>query len=218
MRSRVIEEYKKTLSISKRQKDILLGVLLGDGHLEELYTPTLARLKIGHSIKQKLYVDWIYNEFKNWVRSKPRARDIKGFGKIHKIYEFSTYGHRLLSDFQRRFYKNKKKIVPNDLGKDTSLLSLAVWYMDDGSIKSQKHKGVFLNTQGFDFGSVKRLQRMLKDKFGVNSTTRNEKNGKQIYLGGENGANFIRLIEQDIIPSMRYKIPKVLRLTELPKR
>lgn len=218
MRSREIEEYKKTLSISKKQKDILIGVMLGDGHLEQLYTPTLARLKIGHSIKQKSYVDWLYNEFKDWVRSKPRIRDIKGFGKIHQVYEFSTYGHKLLGNFQNKFYKSKEKIIPDDLNSAINPLVLAVWFMDDGSTKSQKHKGIFLNTQGFNMESIRELQWILKDKFMINSTTKDDKKGKQIYLGAQNGANFMKLIEKYIIPSMRYKIPKVLRLTELPKR
>ena len=74
MRSKEIEEYKNELSLSKRQKEILIGLILGDGHLEKLYTPTLGRLKIEHSYKQKDYVDWIYNEFRNWVRSKPKLK------------------------------------------------------------------------------------------------------------------------------------------------
>jgi len=57
MRSKVIEEYKSRLSLSKRQKEILIGLILGDGHLEKLYTPILGRLKVEHSYKQKDYVD-----------------------------------------------------------------------------------------------------------------------------------------------------------------
>ena len=63
MRSRIIEKYKSKLSLSKRQKEILIGAILGDGHLEKLYTPELSRLKIEHSYKQKEYVDWFYKEF-----------------------------------------------------------------------------------------------------------------------------------------------------------
>jgi len=53
MRSREIEKYKSRLSLSKRQKEILIGVILGDGHIEKLYTPTLGRLMVEHSYKQK---------------------------------------------------------------------------------------------------------------------------------------------------------------------
>ena len=217
MRSKIIEEYKSGLSLSKRQKEILIGLILGDGHLEKLYTPRSGRLKVEHSYKQKDYVDWLYKEFRNWVRSKPKIRKVNVWGKLRKNYRFSTYGHEILGGFRKRFYKGKKKIVPNDLEKDITFLGLAVWYMDDGSIKSARHKGIFLNTQGFEESSVMKLQTVLKNKFGIVSTTRKDKGGKQIYLGGESGEKFIALIEPYIISSMKYKIPRVLRLTKLPK-
>ncbi len=213
MRSKAIEEYKNGLSLSRKQKDILIGLLLGDGHLEKLYTPTLGRLKVEHSYKQKSYVDWLYGEFRNWVRTKPEIRRVNAWGKLRKNYRFSTYGHKILGEFRGRFYKNNKKIVPNDLEKDITTLGLAVWYMDDGSIKSKRHRGVLLNTQGFRKNDVVRLQKTLGSKFGVSSTTRKDKNGKQIYLGGESGETFISLVKPYIISSMRYKIPKTLRLT-----
>lgn len=222
MRSKEIEKYKSKLSLSKKQKEILIGLILGDGHLERLYTPSLGRLKVEHSYKQKDYVDWIYKEFQDWVRSKPRPRKVSAFGKLYLNYGFCTYGHVLLGEFKERFYKGKKKVIPNNLEKDITPLGLAVWYMDDGSIKSKRHKGVFLNTQGFEEGEIRKLQKILRKKFGIKSITRdqtrNQKIKKQIYLGGESGESFIWLIRSYIIPSMKYKIPRVLRLTELPKR
>ncbi len=220
MRNREIEKYKKTLFLSKRQREILIGTLLGDGHLEK-HTPTLGRLKIEQTYKQKDYVDWIYKEFKNWVRTKPRERQVKAFGKTYEEYEFSTYGHKILGEFRERFYKGSKKIIPNDLEKNITPLGLAIWYMDDGSIKSKRHKGVFLNTQGFEVNDIKKLQKYskinleLRPQQGIKKEIKRVK--KQIYLGGSSGEKFINLIESYIIPSMRYKIPKVLRLTELPK-
>jgi len=146
MRSVVIENYKQMLSLTKRQEEILIGMILGDGHLEKLYTPGLGRLKVEHSFKQKDYVDWLYAEFKNWVRTKPKPKVKKVWGKIHKNYGFSTYGHKLLGNFQREFYQDRIKVIPNNLINNITPLVLTVWYMDDGSIKSNKHKGVFLNT------------------------------------------------------------------------
>ena len=218
MRSKEIEEYKSNLSLSERQREILIGLILGDGHLERLYTPTLGRVKVEHSSKQKDYVDWLYNGFKNWVRTKPRTRNIKAFGKIWQRYEFCTYGHRLLGEFRERFYEGKKKIIPNDLEKDITPLGLAIWFMDDGSIKSRRHKGLFLNTQDFNKDDVRKLQRILKDKFGIPSLTRKDEKGEQIYLGGNSAEKFIQIVKPYIIPSMNYKIPRVLRLTKLPKR
>ena len=217
MRSIVIENYKTTLSLTQRQKEILIGMILGDGHLEKLYTPQLSRLKVEHSYKQKDYVNWLYSEFKNWVRTEPKSKIKNVWGKIHTNYGFCTYGHRLLGNFQKEFYQEKKKIIPTDLSKNITPLVLAVWYMDDGSIKSSKHKGVFLNTQSFTKKDVGNLQDILRSKFGIVTTTRMAVGGEQIYLGGKSGEKFIKIIESFVIPSLKYKIPRVLRLTELPK-
>ncbi len=218
MRSIVIENYKKKLSLSDRQKEILIGMILGDGHLEKLYTPELSRLKVEHSYKQKEYVNWLYNEFKNWVRTKPKEKTKKVWGKVHKNYGFCTYGHRLLGNYQSDFYSEKKKVIPDKLFKSITSLSLAVWFMDDGSIKSNRHKGIFLNTQSFIQKDVKKLQNVLQNKFGISSTTRKDGLNEQIYLGGKSGEEFIKLIKPYIIPSLVYKIPRVLMLTELPKK
>src|SRR3989344_5591215 len=169
MRSIVIENYKTTLSLTQRQKEILIGTILGDGHLEKLYTPELSRLKVEHSYKQKDYVDWLYEEFKNWVRTKPKQKIKKVWDKIHTNYGFCTYGHRLLGNFQSEFYLDRKKIIPSNLLQNITPLSLAVWFMDDGSIKSNKHKGIFLNTQSFNEKDVKILQSILENKFGLTS-------------------------------------------------
>ena len=218
MRSIVIENYKQTLSLTKRQEEILIGMILGDGHLEKLYTPELSRLKVEHSYKQKDYVDWLYQEFKNWVRTEPKVKIKKVWGKIHTNYGFTTYGHKLLGNFQNEFYdKDKKKVISISLIKNITPLVLAIWYMDDGSVKSSKHKGVFLNTQSFNREGIKELQNILEKKFGISSSTRKDETGEQIYLGGNSGEKFIRIIESFVIPSLKYKIPRVLRLTELPK-
>ncbi|MDD2731728.1 MAG: hypothetical protein PHI53_00865 [Candidatus Pacebacteria bacterium] len=105
MKSIIIEDYKNKLSFSKR-----LGKILGDGHLEKLYTPGQGRLKVEHSYKQKEkeYVDWFYKEFKNWVRTEPKQKIKKVWGKIHSNYGFSTYGHRLLGNFHKDFYQDRK--------------------------------------------------------------------------------------------------------------
>ena len=218
MRSKEIEEYKKSLALSKRQKEILIGLLLGDGHLEKLYTPRVGRIKVEQSYKHKDYVDWLYKEFRNWVRSKPKAKRKKVWNKIYWNYGFLTYGHRLLGEFRERFYEGKKKIVPNDLEKDITPLGLAVWFMDDGSIKSKRHKGFFLNVQDFKKSDVRKLQKMLKNKFSIPSSTRKDEKGEQMYLGGESGEKFIGIIKSYMIPSMEYKIPRALRLTKLPKK
>ena len=218
MRFRAIEKYKETLSLTSRQRQILVGSLLGDAHLESRYKLGCATLRIEHSYKQKEYVDWLHNEFKKWVRTSPRKKTRWSWGKKQDKYIFMTYGHKILGEFREIFYKNRKKIIPENLEYYLTPLSLAIWYMDDGSIKSNKHRGMFLNTQAFNVLDVEKLQKILEKKFSTKTVTRKDKNGLQIYILGKSAENFMRLIRSYIIPSMEYKIPKPLRLTQLPKK
>src|SRR3989344_4122327 len=110
MRNKAIEEYKNGLLLNKRQREILIGLLLGDGHLEESYNPAEGRLKVEHSYKQKDYTDWLYKEFENWVRSEPKIRKFIACGIARKNYRFCTYSHKILGNFRKKFYDEKGKI------------------------------------------------------------------------------------------------------------
>lgn len=65
-------------SLTKEQKEILVGVLLGDGAMRK---KTQALLEINHSIKQKELVDWLHTKFKNFVGTGPKVR--LGLSLIH---------------------------------------------------------------------------------------------------------------------------------------
>lgn len=208
MRSNKIERYKKRLTLTKRQKQILIGTLLGDGHWESSYREEVARLKIEHSYKQKEYVDWLYKEFQEWSRSGPKIRVRERWGKTHKHYYFTTLSHPELAKFRKLFYTNKTKVIPKELLKyHLNKLSLAVWFMDDGSIKSKECRGRFLNTQSYSEKEVKSLQKILKEKFSLDSSLKKDGNGMQIYIPSNSAKILRQLIDKYVIQSMRYKLP-----------
>ena len=67
-------------------------------------------------------------------------------------------------------------MVPKDLlNLILSPLSLAVWYMDDGSLywRLKEHNGFRLCTNCFSKGDVNHLKNILYDNFGVESTVQN---------------------------------------------
>jgi len=132
-------------------------------------------------------------------------------------YYFSTYSHKLLGYFHKIFYRGKTKTIPANISDLLSPLALAVWYMDDGSTKSKRHKGVFLNTQAFSNKDLYLTRGALLKRFHISSTLRKEKNGYQIYLGSSSGESFIKIIKPFLLPSMLYKIPKVL-INIMPKK
>ena len=65
---------QKAGDMNKEQRSIVVGTLLGDGHLETQNQGRTYRLKIEHSIKQKDYTDWLYQNFKSWVNDTPKEK------------------------------------------------------------------------------------------------------------------------------------------------
>jgi len=206
MHSNKIESYKETLRLSDIQRDIIVGLMLGDGHLETMTEDRTYRLKIEHSIKQKEYVDWLYKIFKEWVGRSPKTKEKLVFGKKFTNYRFTTYSSGKFRFYARQFYRDRKKVIPKMIAKLLSPRTLAVWFMDDGSIKSKKHKTKLINTQCFSFQDLDRLQTALKEKFGVIMTRKKERTGWRLYIVSESICKFEALISPYVIPSMRYKL------------
>lgn len=220
MYNRKIEKYKKNLKLTARQREILIGTLLGDGHLESQNNSRTYRLKTEHSLKQKEYVDWLANEFREWVATSPRIRErfvrLRTVSGVYPKYYFNTLSAGSLRFYAQQFYIEGKKVVPRLIHKWLTPLALAVWYMDDGSIKSNRHKTIFLNTQGFTSRDLERLQKAFLEKFGIKTRLRADRHQRQIYFSAETVDKFLAMIDSYIIPSMRYKLPRVW-VTQLPK-
>ena len=136
-------------SLNQVQKSILIGSLLGDGTLRLAKGKLNALFEVNHAIRQKSYVDWKYEKLINFVLSKPKMR--LGNGK-RIAYRFTTRSLPVFTKLFHQFYKDNKKIIPDDLLLDP--IVLAVWFMDDGS---KSRSSVYLNTQQFSIEDQNRL-------------------------------------------------------------
>ena len=206
MYSREIEARKKTLKLSKTQREILVGLMLGDGHLETQNDGQTYRLKVEQSLRKEKYALWLYEKFNNFVLTEPKIKDkIRNGVRTKNIY-FSTLSHSSFRFYAQQFYVNGKKVIPKFIGKLLTPLSLAVWFMDDGSIKSKNHQAKILNTQCFSQKEVLYLIKILNDKFGIKAKLRRQKDGYQIYILSGSMTKFRSIIGEYVIDSMRYKL------------
>ncbi len=219
MLSNKIEEYKKTLRLSDFQRQVLVGILLGDACLETLNNGRTYRLKVEHSIKQKSYLLHLFDIFKNWIlQNEPILKEKKIGEKVYYNLAFSTVSCGSFRFYAHQFYDEYgKKRVPRIIKKLLDPVALAYWFMDDGSVKSKESKGLILNTHSFSESDIECLIKTLKLNFNLIAKKRRQKEGIQIYISGNSGEHFIKLIDKYLIPEMRYKIPKPIRLTYLPK-
>ena len=192
MNSKKIELYKETLKLSEIQRSILIGLLLGDGHLETQNNGRTYRLKVEHSLRQKDYLEWLYEEFKEWI---PGGIYYKSkYGK--EYIGFSTYSHGAFRFYAQQFYVNKKKEIPSIITKLIDKISLAVWFMDDGSWKSATHQTYIIHTLGFSKENLEMMIKTLQGKFNISATLHSQK-GKywRLYILSKSAEDFKKIIE-----------------------
>ncbi len=214
MNTKEIKEYKKTLKLTDIQRSILIGTLLGDGHLETRDMGKTYRLKIEHQILQNDYTEWLYNHFKEWVRggiyrkSKANTKEYVGF---------TTYSHGAFRFYGQQFYANGKKVVPQIISKLLDPLSIAVWFMDDGSWKSEKHNTFIIHTLGFTKSDLERVQSVFAEKLKIQTSLHRQKEKYwRLYIKSESSKDFRNMIEPytSLIESMKAKMGNV----QMPKK
>jgi len=196
----------KKVKITPRQKQIIIGKILGDGHLETNNGLTY-RLRIEHGQKQKNYVFWLYQELENLAAGPPRLKIRKGKnGTVEKKWWFDTVFTISLRFYAQQFYQEGKKVVPRLIHRWLTPLTLAIWFMDDGSVKAKNCRCRLLNTQAFDEVSLKRLQAALKRNFDLETKLRQQKEGKQIYIPAGEYDKFKKIVQSYVLPEFEYKL------------
>ena len=171
--------------MTQRQKDIIIGTVLGDSYLEP--NKFGSSIQIKQSNEHKDYVFWLYNEL-------DKLRDL--------------------------FYPEGKKIIPKDINKIlTSPISLAVWFIDDGTLdyRPKDHCAFHLCTNCFTKEDTSKLIDVLKNNFGIVSslhyTLCRGKRHCRIYIGAQGRDRFIELITPYILDCFKYKLPQYRKHT-----
>lgn len=195
--------------ISKFQKELIIGSLLGDGRLECRSKQGSARLRIHQGWKQKDFVFWKYKKLQNLVLRPPRKivcwKNPKNNENYHSWY-FHTRTTLELGKFHKMFYKNGKKILPKNIFNLLTPICLAVWIMDDGCYSE---KSIILNTQNFSLTENIRLQNTLQRKFNLKFGINKDRNKQRLRLSRDSFQKLQNIVKPYIIPSMKYKIVPV---------
>jgi hypothetical protein len=188
-------------SLTNLEKSIIIGSILGDGYLRIIPDRTNAFLEINHSFKAKDYVDYKFNSLKRICSSEPEKREINN----RVAYRFFTKQHPELTKLYKEFYRQGKKIIPNNLILDPIIL--AVWYMDDGSKTS--NNDIYLNTQQFSLRDQKKLLSLLK-KMKINARLNKDKKYYRIRILKQSVMDFMEIINPHMETSMKYKLVMTL--------
>lgn len=175
--------------LSPAEKEIVYGSLLGDGHLHEKGFLQLA------NTEQPDYLRW---KLAN-LPSLGFARYLSGGRECFKSQ--SEYELRLLRSV---FYRGSKgyRTAPVDVIRDSGPLTLAVWYMDDGSFKSS-HKSAAISVKRLSASEGEAAAEALALRFpGVNYS----ESQQAVVIPVSAFAAFSQFIAGYVHPSMSYKL------------
>ncbi len=125
--------------LSDFQWEALRGTLMGDGALSPSRSGHTARFRYDHCEKQTAYADWKASLFSNLGHT----RHVRTDGVV--TYDFAPLPE--LAPLRHEVYVDKKKVFSDEYLKGLTPLSLALWYMDDGSF-AIRSKGVQKRTAG----------------------------------------------------------------------
>lgn len=207
MNTKEIREKKKSLQLSKRQRELVVGLLLGDGHLETQNGGRTYRLKVEHGSAQREYLEWLAKEFQEWLISG-RYEKRKG-AKL--VYGFTTVSHSAFRFYGAQFYQNGKKRIPPLIKKLMSQLSLTIWFLDDGSAKSSRHRSLVIHSLGYNRKDLELVQGAFQ-RFGIESTLHKQRNNTfRLYLPYASSLvmeQFVRPI-LDEVPALAYKMENI---------
>jgi len=195
-------------------KEILYGTLLGDGYIfgNDRYTK---RFGFFQSEEKKEYVEYLAKlletRFKKINILKKNAKE-RWNAKIQ--YGFQI-GDKYFNHLQKVFYKRKRKRVTQKILSSLTPLSLALWWMDDGT-RDWRNRSMFFETQGFDRQGNERLQQCLKRNFRIRTsiTSDGRNRGCRLYVPVEQARRLSRLISPWIVTSFRHKLTATPVTTE----
>lgn len=195
---------------TEKQKSILVGSILGDGYIH-LSPHKTASFEIRQSVKHQDYLSWMWDELQNFCSVNLYQRTDNQQWRLRTKY---------LSDFallHNKFYAAGKKIIPKDIVNYLkSPLSLAVWYMEDGTLdwRLHDHYAFRIATNCFSLQEHNLLISALRNNFLVEATVQKTvMRGKlyyRLHIGASGRNQFLKLIKPYIVPSFRYKLPPVL--------
>jgi recombination protein RecA len=197
--------------LSKFQWDVVLGGLMGDGSVSLSRSGRGGRYRLAHGAKQAEYCDWKASLFANVGSSRSvRASDGAVFHDVAPLPE--------LVELRNAVYVGGKKVLGHDYLKRLTPLSLAIWYMDDGSF-ANRAKGLQERTrdgsgrveicvEAMEATSRIRLVEYLADTWGIRPvlTQKGKLRKAVLVFPKDETAKLHALIAPFVHPSMEYKL------------
>jgi recombination protein RecA len=194
--------------LSGFQWEVVLGSLMGDGALSPTRSGHGARLRFGHGAKQAEYCEWKASLFENVGSSRSTNAAGAVFHDVKPLPE--------LAELRRAMYLGSKKVFGDDYLKALTPLSLAIWYMDDGTF-ADRAKGLQRRTregsgrseicvEAMEATTRVRLAEYLRDTWNIDAKLVDRAGKAVLVFAKDETAKLHALIAPFVHPSMQYKL------------
>ena len=195
------------ISLSREQKSILFGIILGDGYLQKTGKKN-ARLRLEHGEQQKEYLLWKVRKLGKFFQGKAKylERIHPITKKKHCYWRHQSQSTPYLGKLRKIFYPEGKKKIPEKLEKYLTPLTLTVWYMDDGYYYL-RDRCSYLYLGNVSEKEAKIVTRVLSEKFVIAARVKQKKKGYAIYFSPEETQKLKNLIKGHMLSQFKYKLP-----------
>jgi hypothetical protein len=207
-KTRLSKAERSNVPIPEEAKEILIGLLLGDAHIQRRSATANSRLMYIQSAEvHKEYFNHVFNVFLSFCvdgfTPKVKTSLDKKSGKYFTSLSFATMQLPCFNLFKEIFYSLNKKIVPINIYDLLTPRGLAFWIQDDGS---RQGPGVHLGVYAFSDEDVDRLMFTLQDKFNLKCSIHYHNGKPRIYILKESMEELIKLTQPFFVPEMLYKL------------
>lgn len=215
--------------MNKEKRAILYGLAIGDGHIsyrtrlkDGKYRYEQAELIIGHSVKQQNYIEYKANIIQSiFGGNKPKVSSVKHlvndkeyFGlRIAKTNKYFRQMHKVL------YKKDKRKFISKQVLSFLNEQSLALWFMDDGSINHNTNKKGIITSINLRIATqcseeeANNISDWLLQKYNIMVKPYPSKGRYDLGTGTQESIKFVLLIFDYLENSMFYKLKPLAKLT-----
>lgn len=209
------KSYKKRQNkITKESRNLLIGLLLGDGTISNNYV-----FKLSHATQQRAYLQWKIDLLNRYgIKNNGIKEYVSTCG--YNTGKTVLYSQLSIIPFikvlRRVFYKPKKIIGNRKLLNRLTAQEIAIWYMDDGNLDFRKtgtkiHGFYIKISTCTPKEETQVLIDYFKEEWDINFYMFHEGRQEDSYslcCGTKEGIKFVELVKPYVsqIPEMTYKI------------
>lgn len=200
-------EWKNDIQLTQDQKSIIFGSLLGDMSIGMPNTKSKnALIEEEHSIKQIEYLKWKETKLKSIIKHEMTTRHLTTGKKEIDAVRIKSMSLKCLTEICKIVKPNREKEITKTWIDNCDNISLAVWFMDDGTASKREAR---LHMGNKNDNEILIAMKWLEE-LGIKSRlNKHELNKKHITITGKsNLINLYNRIKPTVnqIPSMKYKL------------